>query len=130
MADEKQESDPVAFGTADKEWTTKDGVLAVPTRPMGLHTVRFRPQGENVTLIDVDPEDGTETFFIDERNFGCPGCQRETPHDFYLEITAKAIATMTPVCICRLCEHSRTGKVQTLQPNEKTGTVQTIPGSS
>lgn len=84
-----------------------------PIRPGTRYTVRHRPEGEGVQLIDVD-EDGTETFSIGEQELLCKKCKQHRAHDLFLEVGlpegALQVIKALPRAVCRFCYCSQTGE--------------------
>ena len=97
----------------------EDYELPHPKRPGELYRVKYRPTGEHVRLVDVDDDDGTETFWIGQHQLACKGkcAPRERWHDIYFGIQEVGIHLQGEAhAICRDCFHAQIGETQIIGP--------------
>ncbi len=68
-----------------------------------LSKPRFNIKGG--TVVDIDPDDSAETWFLGSEKFDCPNCQGDKHrfHDMFLTFEGSDIITATAYKVCADC---------------------------
>ena len=80
---------------------------------MTIQSAKTKTRPRNANLIDVDPDDGVETFHLEEQPRmpcrRCPG-DKWRVHALYLEVGGDNVVTARCFRVCRACQLETEGQ--------------------